>query len=108
MSASSEFNAGYAATQGRLNFQGGGGKSGSWSAKTNDKSQWLQINFGHVYGVTKVGTQGRFDADQWVERYRLSYSSDGAHYAFVMENSVTKVSRMRRNNNYFTYRAMFM
>ena len=44
--------------------------------------------------MTKVATQGRQDADQWVTKYTLSYSLDGMHWAEYMENSVTWVRQI--------------
>ena len=58
----------------------GGGRTGAWSARTNDKGQWIQVNLGKSREVTKVGIQGRQDYAQWVTKYRLSYSTDGQHF----------------------------
>ena len=55
----------------------GGGKTGAWSSRTNDKSQWIQVDFGEVKRVTQVGSQGRSDYAQWVTRYKVSYSTFG-------------------------------
>ena len=75
----------------RLNIHSDSKGYGAWSAKTNDGKQWLQIDFGELVQVTKVATQGRQDADQWVTKYTLSYSLDGMHWAGYKENSVTWV-----------------
>ena len=32
--------------------------------------------------MTKVATQGRYDHNQWVMSYSLSYSVDGTHWAW--------------------------
>ena len=32
--------------------------------------------------MTKVATQGRYDDNQWVMSYSLSYSVDGTHWAW--------------------------
>ncbi|XP_020614679.1 MAM and LDL-receptor class A domain-containing protein 1-like [Orbicella faveolata] len=42
ITASSQLDASHAATQGRLNLKATGNKAGSWSALSNDPSQWLQ------------------------------------------------------------------
>ena len=55
----------------------GGGKTGAWSALYLDKGQWIQIDLGDITKVTKVGTQGRQEAAQWVTEYMVSYSLDG-------------------------------
>jgi len=41
--------------------------------------------------ITKVDTQGRHDADQWVTRYLLSSSLDGIHWQIYRFNSQDKV-----------------
>jgi len=89
ISASSEFNADHAAIQGRLNFQETSKKSGSWSARTNDANQWLQIDLGNqLTKVTSLASQGRnynpswpYGAhSQWVTKYKVQYSNDGSNF----------------------------
>lgn len=65
----------------------GGGRTGAWSAKTNDKGQWIQVNLGKITTVTKIGIQGRQDYAQWVTGYKVSYSQDGQHFA--IQNQVS-------------------
>ena len=77
----------------RLNIQADSYGVGAWSAKANDDKQWLQIDFGELVRVTKVATQGRQDADQWVTKFSLSYSMDGVYWAEYKEMSVTWVSK---------------
>jgi len=64
----------------------------SWSARINDHyRQWLQIDLGRPSRITKIATQGRKDARQWVKRYTLSYSQDGAVFTdYKAENSYAK------------------
>ena len=81
ITASSEWNSQHGASNGRLNFQAGGGRTGAWSAKSNDLNQWLQVDLGHVTEVTGIKTQGRSDNNQWVTSYTVSYSNDGIHFA---------------------------
>lgn len=94
-SASSSYDANHGPARSRLNLHSDNkGRKGAWSSKTNDGKQWLQIDFGELVHVTKVATQGRQDADQWVTKYTLSYSVDGIHWAEYKENSVTWVSNV--------------
>lgn len=67
----------HGASNARLYHIAGGGRTGAWSARTNDKSQWIQVDLGTVKRVTQIASQGRSDYAQWVTRYRLSYSSFG-------------------------------
>ena len=58
----------------------GGGKTGAWSSRTNDKSQWIKVDLGEVERVTQVASQGRSDYAQWVTRYKVSYSAFGKEF----------------------------
>ena len=94
ITASSEWNAHHAAHQGRLNFQEvvEGGKSGSWSARENDKNQWLQVDLLREESVvTSVATQGRNSHplwsrhEQWVKSYKLQYSNNGVNFKYYKD-----------------------
>ena len=95
ISASSQWNANHAAIQGRLNFQKSSVKAGSWSARTNDVNQWLQIDLGNqVTKVTRLATQGRNAYNKWVTKYKLQYSHDGVNFHYYSEqpHSALKVT----------------
>ena len=95
ISASSQFDANHAAIQGRLHFQKSPGKAGSWSARTNDVNQWLQIDLGNqATKVTRLATQGRNAYSQWVTKYKLQYSQDGVtfHYYSDQPHTAPKVT----------------
>ena len=77
ISASSQQDSNHSAAQGRLHFKGDGSKVGGWSALSNDIDQWIQVDFGSYTRVTSVATQGSYNDDQWVTKYRLQYSDDG-------------------------------
>ena len=64
-------------SRGRLGLTG---KYGAWSGYG-----WLQTDLGDVAKVTKVATQGRYDADEWVRRYFIRYSIDGVHCPFYRD-----------------------
>ena len=91
ISASSQWGANYAAIQGRLNFQAGGGKQGGWSAKANNQNQWLQADLGKVRKVTHLATQGRNGNSQWVKSYKVEFSNDGSTFQFYKEQGADKV-----------------
>ena len=81
ISASSQLDANHAAIQGRLYIEEVGGKAGGWSARSNDANQWPQVDLGSAYTrVTRVATQGRHSADQWVTKYKLQYNNDGVSF----------------------------
>ena len=78
ISASSVFNPNCAAEQARLHFKADGVKTGSWSAKNNDKNQWLQVDLQQTTRITAIAKQGR-NGDtpgQWVTEYKLQYGED--------------------------------
>ena len=93
ITASSEFDGNHAAKQGRLNFQAVPGKAGSWSARTNDVNQWIQIKLPGYTKITRFATQGRNAFNQWVTQYKLEYSEDGVtfHYYHEPGHSAPKV-----------------
>ena len=93
ITASSEFNGNHAATQGRLNFLAVPGKAGSWSARTNDVNQWIQVKLPGYTRITRFATQGRNAFNQWVTQYKLEYSEDGVtfHYYHEPGQSAAKV-----------------
>ena len=88
--ASSEYNAAHGATNGRLNFQPGGGKTGAWSALQNDVHQWLQVDLEVKTEVSGIKIQGRQDADQWVTNFTISYSINGTTYTSYQNSKVWK------------------
>ena len=82
----------YAAYQGRLNSMRRGKWYGSWIARRNDRRQWFQVDFGTTAHLIKVGTQGRYDANQWIRSFILGYGMDGIHFRHYKEKGRTRVS----------------
>ena len=83
ISASSQLDSSHAVTQARLHFKATAGRAGSWSARSNDANQWLQIDIESRHtNVTRVATQGRNDSLQWVTKYKLQYSNDGVNFQY--------------------------
>ncbi|XP_022792632.1 coagulation factor VIII-like [Stylophora pistillata] len=83
LSASSSYSANEIPQFSRLNKIPAKGKAGAWCAKSNNHHQWLQVFFGRETTVTKVAIQGRYDCcSQRVTSFKLSYSSDGIHWAW--------------------------
>ena len=98
ISASSQWDGGHAAEQGRLHFQKSGAKQGAWSTGKNDLEQWLQIDLGSQFTrVTGVATQGRNDRySQWVRRYKLLYSNNGENFQYYKEQGQSTVKVKKR------------
>ena len=92
MSASSEYNSGHRAQNGRLNFAARNGSAGAWSAKVNDLNQWLQVDLEQQTLITGISTQGRTDCcNQFVKTYIVLYSNDGVEFRPYKERSQIKV-----------------
>ncbi len=91
ISASSQCDTNHAASQGRLHFKGSKSKAGSWTARTNDANQWLQVDLGSQQTrVTGVATQGSSNRDQWVIKYKLQYSNDGTIFEYYRQRGEEK------------------
>lgn len=63
----------------------------AWCPKAKSSNQWLQINLGEITAVTKVATQGRYNSEDRVKTYKLSYSVDGSHWTWYKQRAVDKV-----------------
>ena len=92
ITASTEYSTAYKSINGRLHFLYRSGRVGSWSAKTNDVFQYLQVDFGDFTKVSRVAIQGRTDADQWVKTFSLSYGYDSIFFRVYEEDGGKKVS----------------
>ena len=82
ISASTYYDSRYIPQFSRLNKIPSSGKAGAWCTRTNNGNEWLQVNFGRETTVTKVATQGRYDSNNWITSYSLSYSVDGSHWTW--------------------------
>ena len=89
--ASSSYNYYCAARNARLHQRRAGRNGGAWCSRTRNNRQWLQVDFGTDTIVTKVCTQGRHNADQWVSSYYVSFSSRGQRFITYKEGRRTKV-----------------
>ena len=49
----------------------------AWSPSSMNKQQWIQVGSPLIGDWTKIILQGRGDADQWVETFKVSYTIDG-------------------------------
>lgn len=102
ITASSQWDGNHAARQGRLHFRKAFGKQGSWTSRTNDVHQWLQVDLGRYTTVTRIATQGRHGTDQWnqyVTAYKLQYSYDGVTFQFYKETQYDS-AKVNQNSHY--------
>ena len=71
----------------------GNGERGAWSPSSWELGQWIQVDLGNITVVTKIATQGRQRAQEWVSQYKVSYSFDGGYFMFqqASDNSSDQV-----------------
>ena len=76
----------------------------TYIAKESNKEQWIQVDFGKVAKVTKIGTQGcyyqHYCHGEWVSKYTVSYSFNGEYFENQLQNSsnVRRVSWKFQSN----------
>lgn len=90
MTASSMWDRRHGPYRARLNILNRGG-TGAWSSRYNNVFQWLQIYLGYVTKVVACATQGRYDANQWVKKYEISYGLFGNKFRFYAINRKVQV-----------------
>ena len=89
--ASSEWDRYHAAHLARLNQKPRGRYKGGWSAKKNNRKQWIQFDFRRPVRISKIASQGRSDANQYVTSFAVAYSPDGYRWTPFKVNSRLKV-----------------
>ena len=94
-SASSMYNHHYGPWSARLQAQNRGSARGGWIAKYNNRHQFLQVDLGTTSRVKRIATQARYDANQWVKSYTLSYSNNGVRFIPYRHGKRVKVRCLR-------------
>ena len=89
--ASGSYNDRHRPSLARLNILPDGKHIGAWCPKVKSTNQWLQIDLGEITAVTKVATQGRYDTEDRVKTYTLSYSVNGMHWTAYKQRATEKV-----------------
>lgn len=91
LTASSMYNHYYGPWSARLQARNYGSTRGGWIAKYRNANQWLQIDLGAKSRVKRISTQGRYDANQFVKSYTVSYSQKGDKFVPYREGRKTRV-----------------
>ena len=68
-----------------------GSLQGGWISQYADAYQYLQIDLGKVTKVTRIATQGRYDAGWWTKTYTLDYSEDGGIFKSYNNGQVCEI-----------------
>ena len=103
ITASSHWDNYHAAFLARLNWNRRGRYMGAWSAKHNNRYQYLQINFGKAAKIIRIATQGRADADQWVTQYYCMHSLDGIRFVEYKERNNRRVGVSQMSHHLQSY-----
>ena len=98
ISASSEWDGNHSPKRARLHTRETVTGRGAWSSLTNNLNQWLQVDLDKITPVTHVATQGRnfFSPGQWVTKYKLQFSDDGASFSFYKRQGES-LDQVRKN-----------
>ena len=94
--ASSSWDKHHAPWRARLHQRVTGRYRGGWSARKNNRRQYLQFDLKKPRKVVKVITQGRYDAKQWVTSFIISYSQD--KYRWIRYKKYGRVKVRNRND----------
>ena len=80
MTASSQWNKYHAPFLGRVHRARHGKYVGAWCARSNNRYQYLQVDFKRPVKIIKVSTQGRQDVSQWVTQYYIKHSVNAINF----------------------------
>ena len=85
--------------------------STAWVADEAQPGEWYQLDAGKLMYVSGVVIRGRADADEWITKFLISYSKDGATWTRLREmrgadgfpNSGVAVGLMSQGKSQFTW-----
>lgn len=79
------------------------GKTNAWSAATNNRTEWIQVDLEKVKRLTGIITQGAkdFGVVQYVSMFKVAYSNDGQTWILVQDQNTNtdKVFQGNIDNN---------
>lgn len=86
ITASSEYDQYYSVKCCKLNKIMSSPYKSAWEPKDADKEKcWIQVNFGFDLLITSVSIQGRGDANYFVTKFRILYSTNGKDFINLEE-----------------------
>lgn len=83
ISSSSDWNRNHSAKYARIDCKP---KYANWCTKVNDEKQWIALDMTDPMEISEIMTQGRFNRDQWVTKFTISWSLDGKKWSEDNEN----------------------
>ena len=103
--ASSMYNRYYGPYNARLQARNYGSTRGAWVARIRNTQQWIQIDLEKDTTLKGLATQGRYDANQYVKSYVITYSRNGRRFYPYKEGRRTRVIHFEQNScNWFAFR----
>ena len=90
ITATTIYNQYFGPERARLDTVKSGSFGGAWIPKTRDMGQWIQVDLGQITKITRIATQGRQDAAQWMKSYSITYSLEGGPFLPYNDNQVNK------------------
>lgn len=54
----------------------------------NSAGQWIQVGSPHLREWLKVIIQGRGDKDEWVTKFKISYTTNGETFKYLEDGRV--------------------
>ncbi|KAL9955591.1 hypothetical protein ACROYT_G036933 [Oculina patagonica] len=88
ITASSSYSQYHGPERARLDTMRSGSYVGAWIPKSQNGGQWIQVDLGKITKITRLATQGRQNAKQWVKSYSITYSVDGGLFLPYHDNQV--------------------
>ncbi|ROL43955.1 EGF-like repeat and discoidin I-like domain-containing protein 3 [Anabarilius grahami] len=76
------------------------GKTNAWTAATNNRSEWLQVDLLRPKRITGIITQGAKDFGnvQFVSDYKVAHSDDGKYWT-ILKDDKTKTDKIFPGNS---------
>ncbi|XP_056107050.1 milk fat globule EGF and factor V/VIII domain containing b isoform X1 [Rhinichthys klamathensis goyatoka] len=76
------------------------GKTNAWTAATNDRSEWLQVDLLRPKRITGIITQGAKDFGnvQFLSAYKVAHSDDGKYWT-ILKDDKTKTDQIFPGNS---------
>ena len=88
ITATTIYNQFYGPERARLDTVKSGSFNGAWIPKTQDMGQWIQVDLGNITKITRIATQGRQEAANWVKSYSITFSLEGGPFLSYSNNQV--------------------
>ena len=71
----------------------------AWVPSAMNKQQWIQAGSTQIGMFTQVIIQGRGDEDQWVETFKISYTTNGKTFHWAENGKIYEGSYDRNTKN---------